>query len=164
MKLSQFINGLGIRNVGVHASKILDETFNGKIENIMDAEYESLLQIHEVGAIMAQSIVDYFGNEKNKKIITRCMNAGITFKTQKTIKNSKISGKIFAITGSLTLMKRAIVKEKIEEHNARLASNISKNTNYLILGGNPGSKLEKAKKLNITIINEQEFLTLLRNI
>ena len=161
--LSQFINGLGIRNVGVHASKILDQTFNGKIENIINADYESLIVIHEVGEIMAQSILGYFKNEENKNIIQECINAGIIFKNQHIIKDSKLSGKNFVITGSFSNMKRPQIKLEIEKYNARLSSGISKNTDFLILGENPGNKFEKAKKMNIEIINEEEFLKMLEN-
>ena len=75
MRLSRFINALGIRNVGIHASKILDQTFNGNIDHIMNADYESLIAIHEVGEIMAQSILDYFNDTNNTKIIQKCINS-----------------------------------------------------------------------------------------
>ena len=159
--LSQFINGLGIRNVGVHASKILDQNFFGDMERLISSDYESLISIHEVGEIMAQSILDYFDNNHNREIIQKCIDAGIIFQSQKRIKHSKISGKTFAITGSLIALKRFEVKKKIEEYDARLSSSISKKTDFLILGDNPGSKFEKAKELDITIINEKELLKIL---
>ena len=161
--LAQFINGLGIRNVGIHASKILDKTFNGNIENLMNANIESLLSIHEVGEIMANSITDYFNNQNNKHIIKRCIQSGISFKSRTIFRDSKLAGKIFVITGSLKNIKRAEAKKAIEKYNARLNSSISSNTNFLILGENPGSKFGKAKKLNVKIINEEEFLTMLEN-
>ena len=89
------------------------------------------------------------------------IDAGIIFQSQKRIKHSKISGKTFAITGSLIELKRSEVKKKIEEYDARLSSSISKKTDFLILGDNPGSKFEKAKELDITIINEKELLKIL---
>ena len=163
MLLSQFINGLGIRNVGSHASKILDQTFDGNIEKLILADYEALISIHEVGEIMAQSIIDFFNNNDNKKIIYRCINSGLIFKNQKKNKQSKLSGKIFVITGSLTGLKRSIVKEKIQENNARLSGSISNKTDFLILGDKPGSKFEKAKAMNVKIINEEEFLKMLED-
>jgi len=163
MRLSRFINALGIRNVGVHASKILDQTFNGNIYDIMNTDYENLIAIHEVGSIMAKSILDYFHDENNVKIIQKCIDAGITFKEHTIIADSKLSGKTFVITGSLSTMKRPQIKNQIEKHNARLSNSISKNTDFLILGENPGSKFEKAKKMNIEIINEKEFLKMLEN-
>ena len=78
-------------------------------------------------------------------------------------KNSKLAGKVFVITGSLNSMTRSIVKEKIDKYNARLSNSISSNTDFLILGDNPGSKFKKAKQLNIKIINEKDFLTILEN-
>ena len=161
--LYQFLNGLGIRNVGTHASKILEKTFNGKIEKIIGAKYEDLIDIHEIGEIMAESIIDYFNNEENVVIINRCIESGLIFNTPKNKIESQITDKVFVVTGSLKIMKRALIKEKIEEHNARLSGSISKKTDFLILGENPGSKYEKAKELNIKIINEKEFLTMLEN-
>ena len=161
--LSQFINGLGIRNVGVYASGILDKIFDGKIENLMDADFDSLLSIHEVGDIMANSILDYFNNKENKNIIQKCIDSGIEFKDKQTFKDSKLSGKVFVITGSLNRMTRSRVKESIDQHNARLSSAVSNNTDFLILGDSPGSKLKKAKQLNIKIINEEVFLTMLES-
>ena len=163
MLLSQFINGLGIRNVGYHASKILDQAFDSNIEKLILADYETLISIHEVGEIMAQSIIDFFNNSDNKKIIYRCINSGVIFKNQKKNKQSKLSGKIFVITGSLISMKRSAVKEKIQENNARLSGSISNKTDFLILGDKPGSKFEKAKTMNVEIINEEEFLKMLED-
>ena len=112
---------------------------------------------------MAKSILNYFSNKDNKKIVQRCIDSGIRFKNQEIIIDSKLSGKIFVITGSLVVMKRSMVKEKIEKNNARLSTSISNNTDFLILGDNPGSKFEKAKKMKIKIINEEEFLIMLEN-
>ena len=161
--LSQFINGLGIRNVGIHASKILDKTFNGNIQNLLAANYKQLISIHEFGEIMVQSILNYFSNQNNLTIIQKCIDADIVFTNIVVNENSKLSGKTFVITGSLETMKRSLLKQKIELHNARLSNSISNNTDFLILGENPGSKLEKAKKMNIKIINEKEFLTIVEN-
>ena len=159
--LTQFINGLGIRNIGSHASKILDKTFDSNIENLINADYESLLSIHEIGEIMVQSISDYFNNEKNIIIIKRCIDAGVKFQKQQIIKESTLSGKKFVVTGSLVQFNRLEIKQKIELHDAQLLSSISKKTDFLIIGENPGSKFEKAKKMNIKIINEKQFLKML---
>ena len=162
-KLSKFINGLGIRNVGSHASKILDQTFNGDINQLINADYDSLLSIHEIGEIMVHSILEYFNEPENLNIIERCINAGIIFKKPKLIKDSLLANKKLAITGSLTTMNRSLVKQKIEEHNAILSSSISKKVDFLILGENPGSKLKKAQDIDIKIINEEEFLKMLED-
>ena len=159
--LTQFINGLGIRNIGSHASKILDKTFDSNIENLINADYDSLLSIHEIGEIMVQSISDYFNNEKNIIIIKRCIDAGVKFQKQQIIKESTLSGKKFVVTGSLVQFNRSEIKQKIELHDAQLSSSISKKTDFLIIGENPGSKFEKAKKMNIKIINEKQFLKML---
>ena len=159
--LTKFINGLGIRNIGSHASKILDKTFDSNIENLINADYESLLSIHEIGEIMVQSISDYFNNEKNIIIIKRCIDAGVKFQKQQIIKESTLSGKKFVVTGSLVQFNRSEIKQKIELHDAQLSSSISKKTDFLIIGENPGSKFEKAKKMNIKIINEKQFLKML---
>ena len=110
---------------------------------------------------MVQSISDYFNNEKNVIIIKRCIDAGVKFQKQQIIKESTLSGKKFVVTGSLVQFNRSEIKQKIELHDAQLSSSISKKTDFLIIGENPGSKFEKAKKMNIKIINEKQFLKML---
>ena len=129
----------------------------------MNTDIESLLSIHEVGDIMANSISDYFSNQDNRNIIQKCIQSGIEFTNKEILKDSKISGKVFVITGSLNRMTRSMAKESIDQHNARLSSTVSNNTDFLILGDSPGNKFEKAKKLAVKIINEKEFLTMLEN-
>ena len=162
--LSKFINGLGIRNVGSHVSKVLDKNFNGNIDALINAKLDSLLKIHEVGDVVAQSISDYFNNLHNIDMIQRCISAGIVFQNSNIIKDSVWSNKIFAITGSFSSMKRVDVQNILEKYNARLNSSISKNTDFLLLGDNPGSKLQRAKDLNIQIIKEKIFLEILESI
>lgn len=161
--LAQFLNGLGIRNVGTHASKILDKTFTGNMTKVINAKYDDLLSIHEIGEIMVQSILDYFNNDKNIIMINRCLDAGITFETLSINTKSKLSDKTFVVTGTLSSLNRTSIKQKIEFMNAKLSSSISKNTDFLILGKNPGSKFGKAKQLNVKIISEEEFLNMLKD-
>ena len=159
--LSRFIHSLGIRNVGYNASKILESFFNGDIHALMSTTKEDLISINEIGPTMATSITDFFNNSNNCDKINRCLNAGVTFSIIKSFIESSISDKIFVFTGGLKEFSRNDAKLLIESYGAKLSNTISSKTDYLITGTNPGSKLKKAQKLNITILNEISFKELL---
>ena len=159
--LSRFINSLGIRNVGQNASKILESNFQSNINLLMTATEDELININEIGPTMANSIIVYFNKLSNIEKINRCIQAGIIFKKPKNIQISKITNKIFVCTGSLENYSRNEIKKLIESFGAKLSNSISINTDYLITGNNTGSKLSKAKKLNITILDESKFVKLL---
>ena len=161
--LAKFIHSLGIRNVGQNASKVLELNFHGDINLLMDASENQLININEIGPTMANSILVYFNKSNNIEKINRCIEAGVVFKKPKDIKITNITNKTFVCTGSLKNYSRNKVKEIIELFGAKLSSSISSKTDYLIIGNNPGNKLEKAKKLNITILNESEFSKLLNS-
>jgi len=161
-QFAKFLNGLGIRNVGTHACKLLEKHFDSNINKLASATEDDLNSIHEIGEIMASSIVKYFSNEKNMNDINSCINLGVTFKKNKI--SNKFNDLSFVITGSFENLNRTDIKEKLEGFGARVSSSISKNTSYLILGSNPGSKLQKANDLNIPIINENNLNSLLDGI
>ncbi len=158
-EFSRFLNGLGIRNIGTHACKLLEKKFNSDINKLSQATEQTLNDIHEIGEIMASSIVDYFDNQSNLDDINRCIDLGLIFKDSSI--SDELKGLSFVITGSFSGISRSVIKKKLESLGSRVSSSISKNTSYLILGSNPGSKLNKAKDLNIPIIIEDDLDALL---
>ena len=154
-EFSRFLNGLGIRNVGTHACKLLEKEFNSDINKLINTTQDNLNSIHEIGDIMASSIMNYFSNQDNIDDITECINLGITF-TQ-NITSDEFKNVSFVITGSFEKITRNEIKAKLESFGARVSSSISKKTSYLILGSNAGSKLQKAKDLDIPIITEKQI-------
>ena len=158
-EFSRFLNGLGIRNIGTHACKLLEKKFKSDINILSRASEQDLNDIHEIGEIMALSIIDYFSSQDNLDDINRCINLGVSF-TDSLISN-ELEGISFVITGSFNSITRSEIKNKLESLGARISSSISKNTSYLVLGSNPGSKLKKAKDLKIPIIKEDNLEALL---
>jgi len=156
---SRFLNGLGIRNIGTHACKLLEKKFKSDINMLSRASEKDLNDIHEIGEIMASSIIDFFRNNENIDDINRCMNLGVSF-TNRSI-SDELEGISFVITGSFNGISRSEIKKKLEMMGARVSSSISKNISFLVLGSSPGSKLNKAKDLNIPIIMEDQLGALL---
>ena len=159
--LARFINALGIRNVGQNAAKILENYYDGSLESLMNSTKEELIKINEIGEIMAESITSYFSNSNNILNIKKCLNANISFKNKLRKKASIIFGKEFLFTGSLNQMTRSEAYEKIEKYGAILNNTLTKKTDYLVVGNNPGSKLEKSKRMNLIVLDEQDFIDLI---
>ena len=159
--LYRFINGLGINHIGQNASKILCAHFNDDLDLLRNASKDDLININEIGEIMAESIITFFQDEKNILIIEKCLKAGLVFKTSTINKKTMISDKIFVFTGHLNAYPRSKAVEIIEKYGAKSSSSISKNTDFVIAGENAGSKLKKARSLKITILNEIDFIHLL---
>jgi len=125
---------------------------------------EELINIKDIGPETAKSIYNWFQQKNNVKILEKLKRFGVKIKYKTTnTKNKVLLGRVFVLTGSLEKLSRDRTKEKVKELGGKISESISKNTDFLILGKNPGSKLQKAKKLNIKIINEKEFLLLITN-
>ena len=161
---SKFINGLGIRNVGLNTSKLLEKEFNNDIQKLIHCTYEELMNINEIGDIMANSIIKYFNNSNNIKIINQCLSSNLKFDAIKNIETTILTDKLFVFTGTLKKYPRSKAIKIIESYGASSSSSINKKTDYLIAGNKSGRKLNKAKSLNIKILNEDEFLNLINNI
>jgi len=161
--MHEFINGLGIRHVGENTAKLLERYFSGKIIKFMNASTDELRSINEIGEVMADSIIEYFSDENNKKLINKCIDGGLIFKEVDEITFSQISGKIFVFTGTLNQISRSEAIKLIEKYGAKSSGSISKKTDFVVAGENAGSKLEKAKEKNITILNESTFLNFLNS-
>ncbi len=159
--MARFIHALGIRNVGVHAAKVLEKSFGGNLENLMNADIEALTAIHEIGGIMAESIINFFQDDTNQKVITACLQAGIQFDEVEPILESVFTGITFVFTGSLEKFSRKDAQSMVEKLGARASGSVSSKTDYLVAGPRAGSKLKKAKELNISIYSEDEFLELI---
>ena len=158
--MSKFINGLGIRNVGQHTSKILESHFNYNLNSLINAKYEELILINEIGDIVAESITNYFKNDNNLNVIQRCLDAGIKFSIPSK-KSNKLQEINFVITGTLPTLSRSDAKNLIEENGGRVMTSISKKTTFLLCGENAGSKKTKAENLNIKIIDEKQLRLLI---
>ena len=154
--MSRFIHGLGIRNVGVHLSKVLESKFNSELNNLISATFDDLIAIDEVGDIVANSIIHYFKDSHNIMVINQCFELGVVF--EKIALSSDIfSNKIFVITGTLPSLSRQKAKNIIESNGGKVSSSVSKKTDFLLCGDNPGSKYNKAQDLNIKILNQAQL-------
>jgi DNA ligase (NAD+) len=157
--LWRLIAALGIPLIGSQSAQILSEHF-GSLKKLMDADAEMLESIDQIGPAMARSIHDYFKEPRNKKIVNQLLEAGVKPKAEKT-SSKKLAGKTFVLTGSLPNYKRSEVEKMIKEAGGKTSSSVSKNTDYVIAGTDPGSKLDKANKLGIKVLNEKQFLEML---
>lgn len=154
---------LGIRHVGEALAKKLANHFEN-IDNLMKANYEELLVIEDVGEKVAESVLSFFSNAQNKELIEKLKVHGLKFKIEKETKkiSNSLEGKTFLFTGALSSMARSKAEELVEKNGGKILSGVSKNLDYLVVGAKPGSKLEKAQKLGIKIITEDEFLNMLK--
>lgn len=159
--LDRLVYGLGIRHVGSTIADLLTTRFHS-LEELSNASFEDIAEIDGIGPKIAKSITEFFENISTKEIISKIKKARLTTETKiKTKKSSKLSGKTLVITGTLESMSRSEAEELIRLHGGRASSNVSKNTDYVVGGLEPGSKLKKAKDLGVIIINESEFQKLL---
>ncbi len=160
--LAALIFSLGIPLVGLTVAKTLAKTF-GSIDKLSKTPYEELVAIDAIGAKIAQSVTDYFTAERNQEFLKRLKLAGIKMEeeSQEIAKNEAFAGKTFVLTGTLSTMERKAAQEKIESLGGKAASSVSKKTDYVVVGENAGSKLNKALELGITVLSEEEFLNML---
>lgn len=162
-QLSQLIFGLGIRNIGEQAAKLLCRNFP-TIESVMNASLEEVQAIDGFGDVMAQHVVDFFAMPETHRLIERFRAAGLNLNEIVTApaSSSKITGKTFVLTGTLPTLKRSEAKKLIEDAGGKVSSSVSSKTDYVVAGEEAGSKLEKAHQLNITVLSEEELLNLLQ--
>jgi DNA ligase (NAD+) len=159
--LSRFLYALGIREVGEATAKQLANHF-GDLAPLFSAAEESLQEIQDIGPVVAKHIVSFFKEKHNRQVIEKLMHAGIHWeKIKKVTRALPLAGKTFVLTGTLHAMTREAAKEKLESLGAKISNSVSAKTSYVVAGGDAGSKLEKAKKLNLKILNEKQFLDLL---
>jgi len=162
--LSRFIYGLGIRNVGEATAKDLAAHF-GSLQALLDADFEALLQVNDVGPIVAESILQFLSEPHNIQVITSMQKLGVQWQEQaaKQTNTGALQGKTFVLTGTLPNLARDVAQAKIEAAGGKVSGSVSKKTDYVVAGAEAGSKLEKAQSLNVMIINEANLLALLDN-
>jgi len=160
ISLAKFIYALGIRHVGEETAIALAENF-GSLDKIIKASLEDLLNIEDIGEVMAKSLHDYFNSLEAKKFLQDLEEAGIKPFFVKIEKSSKFANKTFVLTGGLNNFTRDETKDLIRKNGGEVSEAVSKKTDYVIAGTDPGSKYDKAKKLNIQILTEKEFIDLI---
>ncbi len=159
--LSRFIYSLGIKHVGEQTAFDLAQHF-GTLDKLRNASLEELNRIENIGEVVAESIHEYFGDKQNQKFVDRLLKKGIRIQSYKLKANSyKLKGLKILVTGTLDSMSREEAKQKVLENGGDWVSSVSKNTDYLVVGENPGSKLAKAEKLGVKILDESAFLKFL---
>lgn len=160
--LNKFIYSLGIDHVGEETGFVLAQKFKN-LKNISEASLEELQNVSDIGPVVAQSIYNWFQKPYNKNILSKFKKAGVRIVERRTSKDSaKLAGKTFVLTGTLESLGRDEVKEKIRELGGDVSGSVSKNTDYVIVGSKPGSKYDQAQKLGIKILDEKEFLKMLK--
>ena len=161
IQFPRFIYALGIRNIGEETARTLAEYF-GSIEKLKKASLEELQKIMNVGPIIAKSIYAFFQEKRNLKFIEKLNGVEVEIISEKKPKRQILEGKTFVLTGSLESMAREEAKEKIRLLGGEISESVSKKTDYVLVGKEPGSKFEKAQKLGVKTINEKEFLKILK--
>jgi len=157
--IDRLITGFGIRNIGPRAAVSLMNHFKS-IRRLQEATYEELIEVEDMGDISARSVLDFFSNPVNTDILSRLEQAGVNFRMsdEPADNDAKLNGLTFVITGTLPSMGRSQMEELIRKHGGKVSGSVSKKTDYVIAGENPGSKLTKAEQLGIKIISEDELL------
>jgi len=158
VELPRFLYALGIRHVGEETALDLARYF-GNIEQIMESSQEELEHIPNIGGVVAQSIFDYFRDTRHRTLIAALMQNGVRI-LPFSVKGraQKFAGKTFVLTGTLSSLTRDEAKEKIRDFGGAISSSVSTETDYIVVGEDPGSKYDKAKKLGTTVVLEEEFL------
>lgn len=152
--LSKFLQAISIPYVGEKAARDLSYNFK-TLENIIKAPLEKILVIKDIGPVTAENVYNFFKDEKNLELIDSLKKAGVII--EKEERSLKLEGQIFVLTGTLKTIKREEAEDKISKLGGRASSSVSKNTDYVVVGDNPGIKAEKGKKLGVKIISEEEF-------
>jgi len=154
LALERVIYGLGIRFVGERTAQFLAEHF-GSMEALEHADVEELQNVNEVGPRIAESIAEFFSIAANRKLVERLRDAGLTLSGEKKQRGTKLAGKTFVLTGTLAKYTRDEAKKMIEDAGGKVTGSVSKKTDYVVAGADAGSKLDKAKELGVTVVDEK---------
>ena len=161
--LARFIYALGIPEVGETTARALENHFH-TLKNIQESTIDKFESISDIGPIVAKNIQSFFSQKNNIKIIEKLLSAGIHFNNRRLTNKSALDNLSFVITGSLESITREKSKEILLSLGAKVGSSISKNTNYLVCGNNPGSKVSNAQTFNIEILTELQFIKLIKSL
>ncbi|MBX9871553.1 MAG: NAD-dependent DNA ligase LigA, partial [Burkholderiaceae bacterium] len=162
--LPRFLYGLGIRHVGEATAKALARHF-GQLDAIMDATEDQLLQVPDVGPIVAQSVHTFFQQEHNREVVEQLRACGLRWEEGEPSPAAQLplAGKTFVLTGTLPTLSRDEAKEMLEAAGAKVAGSVSKKTDYVVAGAEAGSKLDKARELGVTVLDETGLLSLIKS-
>jgi DNA ligase (NAD+) len=158
--LNRFIYALGIRHVGEHVAGILANALKS-LDRLMSATPDELVAIDGVGPVVAESIVAFFKKDENRKIVDEMIASGVQIFRDNAHKQGTLAGKVFVLTGTLETLTRSEAKKAIEEAGGKVTGSISRNTDYLVAGASPGSKLKRAQELSVEIIDEETLKKLM---
>ena len=159
--LARVLGGLGIRFVGERTAEFLAETF-GSMDALEKAAPEELAQVEEVGPRISEAIVEFFAQPANRALVERLQAAGVDMTAEKKQRSTTLAGRTFVLTGTLPTLTRDEAKEKIEAAGGKTSGSVSKKTSYVVAGEEAGSKLEKARKLGVEVIDEATLLSMLQ--
>lgn len=161
--IDRLITGFGIKNVGKQSAKTLAMNFD-TMEEIMDADVLTLMNLPDFGAVVAEGIVEFFGKEKNREMVRRLKEAGVNMRSlvAETRKDDRFAGMTFVLTGTLPSMKRDEAQAIIESFGGKCSGSVSKKTSYVLAGDEAGSKLTKAQTLGVAIIDEEQFKEMIK--
>jgi DNA ligase (NAD+) len=160
--LARFLHALGIPQVGEATAELLAESF-GSIEAIMDAQPEALDQVHGIGPSMAEDVARFFRQAHNREVVAALRKAGVRWPAPAARRGAgqPLAGKTFVLTGGLETMSRDDAKKRLKALGAKVSESVSKKTDYVVAGGEPGAKLERARELKIAVLDEAAFLAIL---
>lgn len=160
-ELGKLIFALGIRHVGAKAGKLLANHFKS-MDSLMNASVEDICKIDGFGEVMAQSVFEFFQNDKSKELIKNLSDAGVNMEDNSEIQDNRFENKTFVLTGTLKSFKRSEASEIIERFGGKTSSSVSKKTDYVLAGEEAGSKLDKANALGVRVITEEEFTEMIQ--
>ena len=159
---TKVLTALGISNIGKSAAKSLMKKFK-TMDQLMNASYEQLIEVNDIGDTSAQILIDYFKDEKNKEIIHKLEHYGLKMEIEDTQSSSILENMTFVVTGTLPTLSRKEAATLIENNGGKVSGSVSKKTTYLLAGENAGSKLTKAQSLNIPVLTEEMFMEMIKS-
>ncbi|MBI2798209.1 NAD-dependent DNA ligase LigA [Candidatus Saccharibacteria bacterium] len=160
ISLGRFIYALGIRHVGAKTASDIAEHF-GSLDDFMQTNEEQLGDIDGVGGVVADSVANWLANKSNQKLVKDLLKAGVNVQNQAKSKDGRLTGTVWVFTGTLKSMSRDEAGAKVAAMGADVTNSVSKNTSYVVVGAEPGSKVDKARKLGVKVLTEQEFIKLI---
>ena len=160
---ARFIYALGIRNVGEHIAKVLEKQYSGNLTEFQNTTVEDLEAIDEIGPIVAETVIQFWSDDSNKKTVQNCLDYGIRFADVEVNLHQPFAGQTFVFTGSLQQLTRKDAKGIIENLGGKASGSVSEKTDFVIAGSGAGSKLKKAGDLGISILTEEEFFDKVKN-
>ena len=159
--LARFLYALGIREVGEATAQALAQHF-GELDAIAAADEKTLQVVPDIGPVVAQQVAAFFREHHNREVIKKLQTAGVHWpKVERRAASLPLAGKTFVLTGTLAGMTRDEAKQGLQSLGAKVAGSVSAKTDYVVAGEEPGSKLDKARALNVAVLDEEEFLRLL---